>query len=70
MKTIMADRRKRGSVHPVVVRLKKLRKREGRSQAEFADALGINVFTLRQWEQGRAHPDSTTAAFIKLYLDK
>jgi len=33
-----------------------LRRFVGLSQVRFAEALGISVHTLRNWEQGRRHP--------------
>jgi len=34
-----------------------LRRFVGLSQSQFAEALGIGVHTLRNWEQGRRQPD-------------
>ncbi len=34
-----------------------LRKRTGLSQLEFSRRLGVNVWTLRTWEQGRILPE-------------
>ena len=37
-------------------RLKEMRKNElGLTQKEFADAIGINLRTLQDWERGRTH---------------
>lgn len=60
-------KRKAKLVHPVIRRLRRLR--GDLSQAEFARRLGINIFTLRKWEQGQVSPDATTVRFISLYLD-
>lgn len=39
-----------------VVDVQAVRKELGMSQADFADAFGISVATLRNWEQGRRIP--------------
>ena len=38
----------------------------GLSQPAFASALGIQVATLRNWEQGRRAPDGSAIALLKL----
>jgi putative transcriptional regulator len=38
----------------------------GLTQEEFADAYGIPVATLRDWEQGRREPDQASKTLIKL----
>jgi len=43
-----------------------LRKFVGLSQPEFADALGISVHTLRNWEQNRRHPEGPALALIRI----
>jgi putative transcriptional regulator len=45
----------RGILHPAVD-IKEVRKRVGKSQAEFAEEYRIPVGTLRDWEQGRRNP--------------
>ena len=42
---------------PASVEVAPIRKQMGMSQAQFADAFGLNVRTLRDWEQGRRQPD-------------
>ena len=37
--------------------IQSLRKRTGLSQPEFSRHLGVNVWTLRTWEQGRILPE-------------
>jgi len=37
-------------------RIRELRGRYGETQKEFVDRLGVDVFTLRYWEQGRGLP--------------
>ena len=36
------------------------------SQEQFADAFGIPVGTLRDWEQGRAEPDQAAQSYLKV----
>lgn len=41
-----------------------LRKRLGLSQPDFAGRFGFNVASVRDWEQGRSHPDSAVRAYL------
>jgi putative transcriptional regulator len=43
-----------------------LRRFVGLSQADFARALEISVYTLRNWEQGRRKPDGPALALLKI----
>lgn len=43
-----------------------LRKFVGLSQVEFAEALGISVYTLRNWEQSRRMPDGPALALLRI----
>lgn len=36
------------------------------SQAEFAQAMGISVHTLRNWEQGRRRPEGPARALLRI----
>ena len=36
----------------------------GLSQAEFARVYGLPVGTIRDWEQGRSHPDAAGLAYL------
>ena len=36
------------------------------TQEEFARALGISVFTLRNWEQGRRRPEGPALALLRI----
>ena len=36
------------------------------TQEQFADALGISVHTLRNWEQGRVTPDGPGLALLRI----
>ena len=43
-----------------------LRQFVGLSQQKFAEALGISVYTLRNWEQGRRTPDGPALALLRI----
>ena len=43
-----------------------LRRFIGLTQAKFAEALGISVHTLRNWEQGRRHPEGPAIALLRI----
>lgn len=43
-----------------------LRKFVGLTQAQFAQAMGISVHTLRNWEQGRRRPDGPAVALLRI----
>ena len=36
------------------------------TQAQFAQAMGISVHTLRNWEQGRRHPEGPALALLRI----
>ena len=38
----------------------------GLTQADFAQALGISVYTLRNWEQGRRRPEGPAMALLRI----
>jgi len=38
----------------------------GLTQDQFALAMGISVHTLRNWEQGRRHPDGPAIALLRI----
>ena len=42
--------------------VRKIREKYGLSQDKFATLIGISAGTLRNWEQGRRHPDAPAAA--------
>ncbi len=44
--------------------VKAVRQQAKKTQVEFADAYHIPVATLRDWEQGRRHPDAPARAFL------
>jgi putative transcriptional regulator len=43
-----------------------LRKFVGLTQESFAQALGISIHTLRNWEQGRRHPEGPALALLRI----
>jgi putative transcriptional regulator len=43
-----------------------LRKFVGLTQAEFSEALGISVHTLRNWEQDRRKPEGPALALLRI----
>ncbi len=43
-----------------------LRRFVGLTQAAFAEALGISVHTLRNWEQGRRQPEGPALALLRI----
>jgi putative transcriptional regulator len=51
-----------GNVPRVDVR--QIRQKMGLSQAQFATKFGLPPATLRNWEQGRAHPDAPTRVLL------
>ena len=51
---------------PKVPRAKTLRRALGLTQEEFAARFQIPIGTLRDWEQGRAEPDQTARAYLKV----
>jgi DNA-binding transcriptional regulator YiaG len=57
--------RRRVVEHDMSVDMVALRLRHGLSQREYADALGVDLRTLQNWEQGRNRPD---AAVLNLML--
>lgn len=43
-----------------------LRKFLNLTQLEFAEAMGISVYTLRNWEQGRRTPEGPAVALLRI----
>lgn len=71
LKDILADirgqRRFSGRTHIVdVAGIKSLRKKLNVSQLEFARRYGFNRRTLQEWEQGRAAPDQSHRAYLRV----
>ena len=46
--------------------VKKIRENAKKKQVEFAKMIGVKVSTLRNWEQGRRHPEGPALALLKL----
>ncbi len=46
------------------VDVRKVRLKMGLSQAQFAAKFGFPPATLRNWEQGRSHPDASTRVLL------
>jgi putative transcriptional regulator len=51
-------------VHVPKVDVRKVRLKMGLSQAQFATKFGFPPATLRNWEQGRSHPDAPTRVLL------
>lgn len=49
---------------PSDLNVKAIRHATGLKQAEFANAFGFPLATLRDWEQGRARPDTSARAYL------
>lgn len=49
---------------PPEVDVRAIRKRLGLTQQAFASAFGFPLSTLRDWEQGRARPETTARAYL------
>jgi putative transcriptional regulator len=61
-----ADKR-RYRVHvPAKVDVKKIRTRLGLSQESFAATYGFAVSAVRDWEQGRRHPERSARILLKI----
>ena len=67
-----AGRIRRGEAKPsrvakfAAVDVKAIRRRLGKSQAEFARMIGVSVATLQNWEQGRRRPEGAARAFLRV----
>lgn len=46
-----------------------MRAKLGLSQADFAAAFGVSLGTVRNWEQGRRHPEGPARALL-VVIDK
>lgn len=51
-------------IHVPDVDVRKVRQKMGLSQAQFATKFGLPPATLRNWEQGRARPDTPTRVLL------
>ena len=59
------ERIMRGRIDPVKD-IVALRRFADLTQEEFAEALGISVHTLRNWEQGRRNPEGPALALLRV----
>ncbi len=50
---------------PGRVDVKRLREEQGLTQEEFATEFGLDLSTLRNWEQGRSEPDTATRTLLR-----
>ena len=54
-------------VHVIVVPdVRAIREKLGLSQLAFASTYRIPLATLKDWEQGRRHPDATASAYLSV----
>jgi putative transcriptional regulator len=51
-------------VHVPEIDVRKIRRKMGLSQAQFATKFGFPPATLRNWEQGRSRPDAPTRVLL------
>lgn len=51
---------------PETVEVRRIRKQARMTQAQFAAAFGLNVSTLRNWEQGKRRPDPAARAYLSV----
>jgi putative transcriptional regulator len=60
----------KGRAHRVVttpqIDVKRVRRKLGLSQNDFAEKFGISAATLRNWEQGRRQPDGTARVLLTI----
>ena len=48
------------------VDVKAVRKKLGMAQSEFADAFGLALDTVRDWERGRSQPDRPAQVLLRV----
>ncbi len=64
---IAEGKRKPARIHiPEEIDTKAIRKRLKMTQQEFANSFGFDVWTLRQWEQGRRVPTGPARAYLQV----
>ena len=51
---------------PQTIDVRSIRQRMGLSQAVFASAFGLSLYTLRNWEQGKRQPDPAARAYLRV----
>ncbi|MFT4027448.1 MAG: helix-turn-helix domain-containing protein [Novosphingobium sp.] len=57
---------RKGFVVHEPVNIKELRRRVGKTQAEFASTYHLPVGTVRDWEQGKRQPDASARVLLSL----
>lgn len=63
---LLGVRRAGARLAPAVpIDVQSIRRMTGLSQAKFAELLGIELSTLRNWEQGRRHPTGPAQALLR-----
>jgi putative transcriptional regulator len=65
-----ADRRKYRVHIPPEIDVRAIRKKLNLTQQEFATRFGFNIGRLRDWEQGRTHPDAPLRAYLMVIQRK
>ena len=51
---------------PETIDVRSIRQRMGLSQAVFASAFGLSLYTFRNWEQGKRQPDPAARAYLRV----
>jgi putative transcriptional regulator len=51
---------------PAEIDVRALRTKLGATQTQFAERYGFSVGAVRDWEQGRRMPDTSTRAYLKV----
>ena len=70
-KEIHRGRRKPSRVfHFEPVKVKAIRTKLGLAQAQFAEMICVSLGTLRNWEQGRTHPEGAAIALLRVVESK
>ena len=54
---------------PKEINVRRIRRKAGMSQSEFASYFGVSVRTVQDWEQGRRVPSGASRAFL-LVIDR
>ncbi len=49
-----------------VPEVRRVRRKLGMTQEEFAESYGLSLATVRDWEQGRTEPDQASKTLLKL----
>jgi putative transcriptional regulator len=51
---------------PEVINVRRIRRKLGLSQSQFASNFGLSLDTVQDWEQGRRVPDGAARALLKV----